>query len=52
MTFYICFGKHAGFRFERNKSVVFRVVLAFMSIALVRRDIEILLEELVGKLKP
>ena len=49
MTFYVCFGKDAGFRFEFNKRVK-RIVLGKFSIAIVNNDIEILIDKLINKI--
>jgi hypothetical protein len=51
MSFYICFGKYAGFHFECNKRVPFRVVLGFVSVALVSCDIEVMVDKLLNKLE-
>lgn len=50
MTFYICFGENGGFKFEKNKRVL-RLVLFYVSIAIVKYDIEVLIDraiEIVG----
>lgn len=49
-TFYICFGKYGGFNFEFNKRTK-RICLGFISIALINKDIERLLYNLIIKIQ-
>lgn len=46
ITFYICFGRWAGFRAWANKSSV-RIGLGFVSIAVVFYDVEVALADLI-----
>jgi len=50
MTFYVCFGKYAGFNFEWDRRTK-RILLGIVSIALINQDIEVMLDSLVSKLE-
>ena len=49
-TFYISIGKYAGFFFNWDKGNK-RIVLGNISIALIKCDIEVLVDKLMNKLK-
>lgn len=49
MTLYLCFGKYAGFKFERKGKVIARVVLGCISLALVSYDVEVLVDKCLDK---
>ena len=44
LTFYICFGKYAGLQFELNNDA-FRIVLGWVSFAIMRADMEVVMDE-------
>ena len=48
LSFYICVGKYAGFKKEINKRCL-RIVLGWVSIAILFYDFEIQLENIVKK---
>jgi len=47
LTFYLCFGKNAGIRLEREGLVIFRVVLFFVSFTILKTDVEVLIDKLI-----
>jgi hypothetical protein len=50
LSFYICFGKFAGFHVEIT-NITFRVVLGWISFAILFADIEVMIDETIDALK-
>ena len=52
LTFYICFGKYAGFHFRANPKTdyAFQLILGWVSLAIVTYDIEVVLSILCDEL--
>lgn len=52
LTFYVCFGGWGGFRIEALKPrVPFRLVLGYMSIAIMRFDLEAFIEKSINTIE-
>ena len=46
-TFYICFGRWANPHVEMNRLVPFRLAIGWVSLTIVRVDIEVLIQALI-----
>lgn len=51
LTLYVCFGKeNGGLRFESTKLIPFRLVICYVSVAIMTVDIEVFHDKLYAKL--